>query len=413
MAWRARASGSTSRPSELARAARSSASAPLRARASSRSRMIRRATSSTAAVSTCGSRAVFRASAATAWRIAAPGSSCGWGWPGRSHSPSLRLRPRRPGGRHRAAAGGRAVPATASSASSSRPREPDLDARGGGGDRVQPGDEGLRLGTPDAGSGLAGRGRTGCPAEAPWCRPGTASTGRRGPGWRRPGFRRRWSACGAPGARPAPRRSAAGARREQPGSYARARSRSRRRRRSGSISVLASSQSKARVRAGIVPLSRQARTIGLASAVAAYSRMVSCHQGSLTLSARLFTRSGVAPTCRAARYSWNVRWVKAYRPAARLDEQAVARDVVEERLAGDRRRGTARAAGRGPPGCAVGGQVADVIAHHLVGEHGQQRLLGGPGQRAPAGSLACPRRESSTWQISPYRSARLAGSAPR
>ena len=101
----------------------------------------------------------------------------------------------------------------------------------------------------------------------------------------------------------------------QSGSYARSRSRSSRWRSSGSISALASSQSKARVRAGIVPLSRQARTIGLASAVAAYSRMVSCHQGSLTLSARLFTRSGVALTCRAARYSWNVRCVKAYRPA--------------------------------------------------------------------------------------------------
>ena len=80
--------------------------------------------------------------------------------------------------------------------------------------------------------------------------------------------------------------------------------------------MLASAQSKASVRAAIVPLSRQARTIGLASAVAAYSRMVSCHQGSLTLSTRLFTRSELALTCRAARYSWNVRWVKAYRPSA-------------------------------------------------------------------------------------------------
>ena len=79
--------------------------------------------------------------------------------------------------------------------------------------------------------------------------------------------------------------------------------------------MLASAQSKASVRAAIVPLSRQARTIGLASAVAAYSRMVSCHQGSLTLSTRLLTRSELALTCRAARYSWNVRWVKAYRPS--------------------------------------------------------------------------------------------------
>ena len=76
---------------------------------------------------------------------------------------------------------------------------------------------------------------------------------------------------------------------EQSGSNARWRSRSRRWRRSGSISVLASPQSKARVRAGIVGLSRQALTMRLASAVAAYSRMVSRHQGSLTLPARRFT----------------------------------------------------------------------------------------------------------------------------
>ena len=29
---------------------------------------------------------------------------------------------------------------------------------------------------------------------------------------------------------------------------------------------------------------------------------------------------------------------------------------------------------------AVGGEVADVVAHHLVGERGQERLFGGPGQ---------------------------------
>ena len=50
-------------------------------------------TSRTAAVSTWGSMAVFRASMATAWRIAAPVSSCGWGWPGRSHSPGVAADP--------------------------------------------------------------------------------------------------------------------------------------------------------------------------------------------------------------------------------------------------------------------------------------------------------------------------------
>ena len=133
-----------------------------------------------------------------------------------------------------------------------------------------------------------------------------------------------------------------------------------------------------------MPLSRQARTIGLASAVAAYSRMVSCHQGSLTLSARLFTRSGLALTCRAARYSWKVRCVKAYRPAVASIEQAVARDVVEERLASDR-RGEALQLRPEDLQDAVGGEVADVVAHHLVGERGQQRLLGGPGQELRAG----------------------------
>ena len=62
-----------------------------------------------------------------------------------------------------------------------------------------------------------------------------------------------------------------------------------------------------------------------------------------------------------------------------LDEQAVARDVVEERLAGDRRGEALKRALEYLDG-AVGGEVADVVAHHLVGERGQQHLLGGPGQ---------------------------------
>ena len=129
--------------------------------------------------------------------------------------------------------------------------------------------------------------------------------------------------------------------------------------------------------AGIVPLSRHARTMTLTSAVAAYSRMVSCHHGSLTLPARLLTRSELALTCRAARYSWNVRCAKAYRPSA-LDEQAVARDVLEEHLAGDR-RGEAPKLRLEDLKDAAGGQRADVVGHHLVGERGEQHLLGGPG----------------------------------
>ena len=67
-------------------------------------------------------------------------------------------------------------------------------------------------------------------------------------------------------------------------------------------------------------------------------------------------------------------------PAVGLDQQAVARDVVQERRAGDRRREALqlRPEDLKHPG---GGQLARVVAHHLVGERGQQRLLGGPGQQ--------------------------------
>ena len=49
--------------------------------------MTLKATSRIVAVSIWGSIAVFLASAETACLIAAPASSCGWGWPGRTHSP--------------------------------------------------------------------------------------------------------------------------------------------------------------------------------------------------------------------------------------------------------------------------------------------------------------------------------------
>src|ERR1700733_7871180 len=141
---------STTSPSELARAVRSPASAPLSARTSSRSRMMRRATSRTAAVSTWGRMAVCLASAAGAWRTAELG---GGGLAGPEPQSLLVLRPR---GRY----GGRELAGERAGDGLLRelvvPREPDLAARGGGGNRVQPRDEGVRLGAPDAGRGLAG-----------------------------------------------------------------------------------------------------------------------------------------------------------------------------------------------------------------------------------------------------------------
>ena len=64
----------------------------------------------------------------------------------------------------------------------------------------------------------------------------------------------------------------------------------------------------------------------------------------------------------------------------RFDQQAVARDLVEERFTSDR-RGEAFQLGPDDFQDAVGGEAADVLAHHLVGERGQERLFNGPGQQ--------------------------------
>jgi hypothetical protein len=65
--------------------------------------------------------------------------------------------------------------------------------------------------------------------------------------------------------------------------------------------------------------------------------------------------------------------------SGRLEEQAAARDVVEKRLAGDGRR-EALQVGAEDFNDLAAGELGDAVAHHLVGERGQQRLLGGPGQ---------------------------------
>ena len=271
-----------------------------------------RATSRTAAVSTCGSRAVFRASAATVCLMAAPVSSCGCGRPGRTHRS-------RSGAVHAlvTTAGSRCARVLAMSASwSSSPR-------------------GSLTSTPVAVAVMEFSHLTKPCASVPqmpaagWSARGSsvlsglgARVSARNSQYRSAGTGRAQTRVPAPvvsvrrvrraAITPAMSRRCAG---EQSGSSARWRSWSSRWRSSGSISAPASSQSKASVRAGTVPLSRHARTIMLTSAVAAYSRMVSCHHGSLTSPARLLIRSELALTCRAARYSWNVRCAKAYRPA--------------------------------------------------------------------------------------------------
>src|ERR1700758_2128150 len=57
-----------------------------------------------------------------------------------------------------------------------------------------------------------------------------------------------------------------------------------------------------------------------------------------------------------------------------LGKQAVARDVVEERLTGDRWREALQLRSEDLKD-ALAGQLSNVVARHLVGEGGQQCLL--------------------------------------
>ena len=320
---------------------------------------------------------MFLASAAIACLIAAPVSSCGWGWPGRTHRPELRLRPGA-GHRGRELAGQRAGDALLLEFIAVG--EPHLETGGGDGDRVRPGDERLRLGSPDAGGGLLGVG-------------GARAVG---PGGGRVGQEEPVQVGrDGPGADPGPGLGGEGlpdqARDLDPGDQPPVRRRAVRLIRPRAFGVETPAQLRVDLGARLVAVERQREggdragveagaddRAGVAGRRVQQDRLVPPRVADAVDEA--LDQVGVGADMPGGQVLLERQVGEGVPAVVRLDQQAVARDVVQERRAGDRRREALqlRPEDLKHPG---GGQLARVVAHHLVGERGQQRLLGGPGQQ--------------------------------
>ena len=318
---------------------------------------------------------MFLASAAIAWPIAAPASSCGWGWPGRTHSPSSGLGPR---ARHRGRqqAGQRVGDALLLEFLAGR--EPHLEPGGGRGDRVRPGDERLRLGSPDSGGGLLGVGR------ARAVGPGGRRVGQEQPvqvGRDRPGA--------DPGAGVGGEGLPDQARDLNPGDQPPVPGGAVRLVRALAFGLKAPPEVGIDLGARLGAVEGQREGGDRAAVEAGADDRAGVGGGRVQQDG--LVPPGVADAVDEALDQVGVgadvpggqvlleRQVGEGVPALGLGQQAVAGDVVQELLAGDR-RGVALQLGPEDLKDAGGGQVARVVAHHLVGERGQQRLLGRPRQ---------------------------------
>ena len=216
-------------------------------------------------------------------------------------------------------------------------REPDLDARGGRGNRVQPLDEGLRLGSPDAGGRLVGAG------VARTVRPGRLGVGEEEP----------VQVCGdGPGADPGPGGGGEGLARESRGRDA------------GdqppvlggavrlecppALQVEALAQVRIDLGTGFAAVEgqgeggdRAAVQAGADDGAGVGGRRVQqdglVPPGVADVVGEALHKIGAGADVPGGQVLLEGQVREGVPAGGRLDEQAVARDVVEERLAGDRR----------------------------------------------------------------------------